>query len=108
MIFKSVERIIEVIKGSLHEAHENETLKAELKFLDHELKENHRRTRVMGNMILNQNGQLKNLEQYGRRNNVRINGIPERSEDETAEDTTKKVVEVLNSNIQDLNLAPAM
>jgi len=53
-LVKSVERIIEVIEGLMHEAHENETLKAELKYLDHELKESHRRTRVMGNLILNQ------------------------------------------------------
>ena len=53
-LFKSVERIIQVIEGSLHEGQENATLKAELKYLDHELNENHRRTRVMGNLILNQ------------------------------------------------------
>jgi len=106
-LVKSVEKKIEVIECSLHEAlTENETLKAELKRLEHEVSESHRRTRQMGNLILSQSGQMNDFDQYGRRNNVRINGIPENQDGESAEDTTKTVVQILNNNIKDLNLKP--
>ena len=49
---------------------------------------------------------INELEQYGRRNNLRINGIHEDEDvDETAERTTCKVAETLNRAIVDLNLA---
>ena len=65
-LVKSVEKKIEVIECSLHEAlTENETLKAELKRLEHEISESHRRTRQMGNLILSQSGQMNDFDQYG-------------------------------------------
>ena len=80
-LVKSVEKIIEVIECSLHE-----TLKAGLKRLEHEISENYRRARKMGNLIPNQSGQINYFDQYGRRNNVRINGISESQDGESAED----------------------
>jgi len=104
-LVKSVERKIEVIECALHDAlKENESLKEELKKCEHEVNENHRRTRELGNLIINQSGQINEMAQYSRRNNLRISGIPEEQKAETAEETTKKVVKMLNENIEDLNL----
>ena len=50
------------------------------------------------------NGKIHDLEQYGRRNNLKINGLPELFGDETAEMTREKVIDKLNSVIADLNL----
>ena len=50
------------------------------------------------------NGKINDLEQYGRRNNLTINGLPELFGDETAEMTREKVIDKLNSVIADLNL----
>jgi len=40
----------------------------------------------MGNLIPNQSGQINYFDQYGRRNNVRINSISESQDGESAED----------------------
>ena len=105
-MIKTVERKIEVIEGQLHEALvENENLKSEVKRLENELEENQDRTSETKNLIIKQCERFNDLDQYSRRNNIRINGVPE-SGKETAEDTTKRVIEVLNKNISNLNLIP--
>lgn len=48
---------------------------------------------------------INELEQYGRRNNIRINGIPEVGT-EDADTTTHTVIETLNNKIENLNLTP--
>ena len=72
-----MERNIEVIECSLHVAlKENESLKEELRKCEQEISENHRRTRELGNLIICQNGQINEMAQYSRKNNLRISGIP--------------------------------
>ena len=43
------------------------------------------------------------MEQYSRKANIRINGIPETGY-ETAEDTTSKVIDTLNKTLKDINV----
>ena len=52
------------------------------------------------------NEKINDLEQYGRRNNIRINGMTEQ-DDEDETQTTAAVIEVLNKNIPDLDLIQA-
>ena len=48
-------------------------------------------------------GKVNDLEQYGRRNSIRIYGVPEKGS-ENAEDTSETVINLLNDRIEDLNL----
>jgi len=49
------------------------------------------------------NGKLNELEQYSRRNNIRINGVEE-DPNETSAQTTDKVVEVIQRHFRDVTL----
>ncbi|KAH3771591.1 hypothetical protein DPMN_172916 [Dreissena polymorpha] len=61
-----------------------------------------------------QSGKLNELEQFGRRNNIRIAGLAEASNNnnnknnkmtsETAEETSKAIIKFLNEKIEGLNL----
>ncbi|KAH3706188.1 hypothetical protein DPMN_065569 [Dreissena polymorpha] len=57
-----------------------------------------------------QSGKLNELEQYGKRNNIRIAGLAEaninhnKTTSETAEETSKAIIKFLNEKIDGLNI----
>jgi len=63
-LVKSVEIKIEVIECALHDTlKENESLKEDLKKCEHEINENHRRPRELGNLIISPSGQTNEMAQ---------------------------------------------
>ena len=107
----SVSHRIELLEGTIFEKNEeNDKLKEEIEKLNTNLENQKTENEKLVDEIKKVNDmaedKINDLEQYGRRNNLRINGIPERGDvDETAEMTTRKVAETLNGVILDLNLA---
>ena len=107
----SVTHRIELLEGTIFEKNqENDNLKKEIDNLNKDLENQKAENEKLVDQIKKVNDtaedRINELEQYGRRNNLRINGIPEDEDvDETAERTTRKVAETLNRAIVDLNLA---
>lgn len=107
-LLKSVIGRIEKIEGYLFETQkENDKLKEEIRQLKQEADiskdEKIQLQRECEKSMKTIEGKLNDLEQYDRRNNVRVTGIKDK-ERETAEDTIKTVIETLNSEIPGLNL----
>lgn len=75
-----------------HLRKENESLKKKIEDLDKGLAETKQATKV-NEMHVN------DIEQYTRRNNIRIYGIDDRDENETAEETTEKVIKFLKESL---------
>ncbi|XP_052791917.1 girdin-like [Mya arenaria] len=113
-LLKSFEHKIEVLESALHDSRqENEQLQKRIENLEktceNEKDKASQKTVDMRNVTLLQGGKLNDLEQYSRRNSLKIAGIPEttntgKNSYETAEQSTKKVIEKLNSTIECLNL----
>ena len=90
---------------------ENDDLKVKLKELETsmlEQKQENEKLRKeqnyeMAKETVKVQGNINNLEQYSRRNNIRISGVFDKGEESQSE-TTNIVVQVLNENIDDLNL----
>ena len=107
----SVTHRIELLEGTIFEKNqENDNLKKEINNLNKDLENQKAENEKLVDQIKKVNDtaedRINELEQYGRQNNLRINGIPEDEDvDETAERTTRKVAETLNRAIVDLNLA---
>ena len=107
----SISHRTELLEGTIFEKNdENDKLKEEIEKLNTNLENQKAENEKLVDEIKKVNDmaedKINDLEQYGRRNNLRINGIPERGDvDETAEMTTRKVAETLNGVILDLNLA---
>ena len=105
---RNKKKIIEELKkipGYIHDLHvENETTKKELNNTKEErtiLVEEARQLRVVCNVLQDQNN---DLEQYTRRNNIRIFGVREIAGFEKAEDTTRDVGKIIRKfNIFNLN-----
>ena len=110
-LLNSVSHRIELLEGTIFDNNEeNDKLKTEIKHLNEELENQKAENEKLVEQIKTVNDaaedRINDLEQYGRRNNLRINGIPEDTDvEETAERTTRKVAETLNRVIVDLNLA---
>lgn len=107
---KSVSHRIDILEGKLFEKdQENENLKKEIHDLNQSLDQQKSENEKLVDQIQKVNDvaeeKINDLEQYGRRNNLRINGIPEQQDvEETAEMTTRIVLEKLNSSIETLHL----
>lgn len=107
---KSVSHRIDILEGKLFEKdQENESLKREIhdlnKSLDYQKTENEKLVDQIQKVNEAAEEKINDLEQYGRRNNLRITGIPEqRDVEETAEMTTRIVLEKLNDSIETLDL----
>ena len=105
---RSVSNRIEILEGDLHDyKDQNEKLKKRIETLEDKLKkvsENvHSQTQAtekLQSTIRDTDkafyGRANEIEQYSRRNNIRIWGIPEGEEAEDANDTTDTVVSKLN------------
>ena len=96
---------LEKLQGYIHDLHvENETIKKELNNMKEErtiLVEEARQLRVVCNIL---QGQNNDLEQYTRRNNIRIFGVRETARFEKSEDTTREVEKIIRKlNILNLN-----
>ena len=112
----SVSHRIDILEGKLFEKEkENDSLKKTISKLQTEI--DNRKTEIEDQKAENSklqaqieksaetaNGKINDLEQYGRRNNLKISGLPESEGDETAEMTTGIVIDKLNNVIGNLNL----
>ena len=112
----SVSHRIDILEGKLFEKDkENDSLKETIKKLESEIE--NRKTEIEEQKAENSklqtqieknaeiaSGKINDLEQYGRRNNLKISGLPESEGDETAEMTTETVINKLNGVIGSLNL----
>jgi CII-binding regulator of phage lambda lysogenization HflD len=111
-ILKSVMHKLDILEGKLFEKEkENDNLKSKINQLEKQLvttKEDEAQNITNLKKILHdKTGQLNDLEQYGRRNNIRISGISESLEkntNESAETTTNKILHILNEKFPKINL----
>ena len=111
---ESVTNRIEKLEGEIHEiAIENKKLKSEITTLK-ESQNNSIEEIETDKTIFKTEIETKNLkmeetihdhEQYSRRNNIRIHNMPDDSRNETSLQTTFKVLDTINQNL-DLNLTP--
>ena len=118
-IIKSVTHRIEVLEGELHECQvNNDNLSKKIKSTENKLKDKENEIDSLKKETENQKrdierlqfaledsdrsfcGRTNELEQYSRRNNIRIWGIPEaQNDDEDAQATIDKVVKTLNEKM---------
>ena len=107
-LLKSVSHRIDILESKLFDKEqENDALKKKIE--DLETTQTNAQTSINEKMndLETVNMQLKlennSLEQYGRRNNIRVVGIPEQ-ENESAEQTAQTVAETLNAKLPNTNL----
>ena len=115
---KSVSHRIDILEGKLFEKDkENESLRKKIAELETDIE--NRKSEIVEQKLEKENlvkqmeknaeiadSKINDLEQYGRRNNLKINGLPESEGDETAEMTADILIEKLNGVIGGLNLKP--
>ena len=108
-IINSVILRVEKLESEMHDtAVENEKLKKKVSTYE---KENIQLKSDINKEIEDRKEKLNDLEQYGRRNNIRITGIPFDKENETAYETTDNVLRLLNEKLdmevgyQDIDIA---
>ena len=108
----SVSHRIDILEGKLFEKDkENDALKEKIGKLETEIE--NRKTEIEDQKTENSklqaqidksaevaSGKINDLEQYGRRSNLKISGLSESEGDETAEMTTEKVIVKLNNVIE--------
>ena len=111
----SVYKRIELLEGRLFEKDQDndrllkdiDELKKRIEKKDLKIEEQKTENKKLSDQIetvnLNMSAKLNEMEQYNRKTNIRINGIPEIGV-ETAEDTTLKVIETINDAFKDINL----
>ena len=111
----SVNKRIEILEGRLFEKdQDNDNLLKDIEKLNTQIEEknlkieeqkteNKKLSDQIETVNLNMSAKLNEMEQYNRKTNIRINGIPEVGI-ETAEDTTLKVIETINNTFKDINL----
>ena len=111
----SVYKRIEILEGRLFEKDQDndrllkdiEKLNTQIEEKDLKIEEQKTENKKLRDQIetvnLNMSAKLNEMEQYNRKPNIRINGIPEVGI-ETAEDTTLKVIETINNTFKDINL----
>lgn len=107
-LLKSVTGRIEKLEGTLFDKEqENDALKKEIIELRKEVEtvrdEKNQLKRDSEKMREINEGKINDLEQYGRRNNIRISGL-EDSQHETAEQTTAEVINTINREMPGVNL----
>ena len=105
---KSVFHRIELLESKIYEKdQENDKLKEHIQKLNEKIEaqeaENISLKKETEQTNVKVNGKINDLEQYGRRNNVRIDGLINRP-DETPAMTTNLVINALNDNIEGLEL----
>ena len=103
---QSVSHRIDILEGKLFEKEEeNSALKGKLKSLEEEnqkIKDDQEKTKQEEKIEQEKlKASINNLEQYGRRNNLRIDGIFEDNM-ESAEQTGQKVAQCINAHVLNL------
>ncbi|KAH3869040.1 hypothetical protein DPMN_032196 [Dreissena polymorpha] len=116
---KPFEKRIEILEAKLFEKElDSDKLRMKIESLEIKLKKAKESEQLDNACIMSamekQSGKLNELEQYGRRNNIRIAGLVEASNNnnsnnnkttsETAEETSKVIIKFLNEKIEGLNL----
>ena len=113
----SVHKRIDILEGKLFEKdEENDKLKKNISDLkkdiadkqdeiDERKAENIKLKEEIESMNINMESKMNDIEQYSRKNNIRISGLPEIGI-ETAEATTYNVVQEMNKTFPDLDLQP--
>ena len=107
-LIASVAHKIDVLEGRIFEKEEeNENLKSDIETLNKQIEEQNEDYKTLERSIDESNKKtdekINNLEQYGRRNNLRIYGTPE-VDTEDAETIADAVVKTLNDKMENLNL----
>ena len=110
-LLNSVEHKIGVLESKLFvKEKENDAMKDEIASLKQQIVEQSDENELLKLKLTrvkeDSNEKLNDLEQYGRMNSIRINGVPE-SDNETVQQTVGVVVETLNAKIPALNLNPS-
>lgn len=105
---KSVSHRIDILEGKLFDKEEeNDKLRKEItglnKDVENQKSENIKLLEQIEKNSTTADERINDLEQYGRRNNIRINGVPENGE-ETSERTTRIATETLNRYIENLDI----
>nr|KAG5708756.1 hypothetical protein BaRGS_031910 [Batillaria attramentaria] len=96
----SVGKEVEEIRGVLFELRrENDSLKTELAKCKVEATEQRRMAEEAKYEAALARERAEDLEQYGRRNNVRVFGVPE-TDKETAEQCEQKVLKIIQDKLQ--------
>ena len=113
----SVNKRIDILEGKLFEKdQENDQLKKNISDLKEEIEnkqteinerkaENVKLKEEIESNNITMESKMNDIEQYSRKNNIRISGLPETGT-ETAEVTTLKVVQKMNEVLPDLDLQP--
>lgn len=111
----SVYNRLEILEGRLFERDEEndrlkksidtltETIDNQKQLIQQQKVENKKLQDEIGATNTEIEDKLNDLEQYSRKNNIRVSGIPELGS-EAAEVTTEKIIETLNDKIPDLHL----
>ncbi|XP_060578456.1 uncharacterized protein LOC132735517 [Ruditapes philippinarum] len=100
----SLVKRLEILEGSVHDqASETDQLKKDLKNKQNELDEIKDKMQCIRDRVRRETETndrvLNDLEQYSRRNNIRIYGVPGDSEKQSSQETTTKVVSLLNEKL---------
>lgn len=100
----SIVKKIEVIEGSVHDrAIEIQRINEEMKSKKKEIDELHERTNYIRDKIRQEAEEhekiTNDMEQYSRRNNIRIFGVPDDIDRQTSQQTTSQVVQLLNKHL---------
>ena len=106
---KTVKREVEVMSGVIHELKvENEELRRDLTKCKNDLEETKDRVTEAKKEAEVARKRAEDLEQYGRRQNVRIYGIPEREgERETSEQIEEKVLKIFKDKLKLRDVNPS-
>ena len=114
-LLNSVYKRLEILEGRLFERDEEndrlqksvenmtKTIDSQKELIEQQKAENKKLKDEIGAVNIEMEAKLNDLEQYSRKNNIRISGLTETGS-ETAEAATEKVIEKLNEKIPDLNL----
>ena len=115
MTLNSVYNRLEILEGQLFERDEEndklqksiadltETVDKQKELIKEQKAENQKLKDEIESANVEMESKLNGLEQYSRKNNIRISGIPETGT-ESAEATTEKIIRKLNDSIPELNL----
>lgn len=110
-ILASVSKRLDILEGEVHiKSVENEAIKTELKSKENEILELKQKTVNLRDKLRDEikynEGVANDLEQYSRRNNIRVFGLSDDVAKQTSQITTEKVISVLNEKLS-LNLTEA-
>jgi hypothetical protein len=104
-ILSSLTRRVDVLEGELHDRSVQETkLRSELEKKDREIESLRQHNIDLQEQIKRDSAEFESskndAEQYSRRNNIRIQGVPDDDTKETSLQTTEKVLKICNEKLK--------